>query len=381
MSACGADVIAGLSTFSMTLFALACESQLHEATVLLAPLSVAGALAICQAGATAGGKGENELLASMHLRNHSQVAELAVALQAAGSKETTVRIANSIWTRGGIKPDFVKAASLHGARAAELPGSYNTVNAWVAEQTNGKITGMLQGAPDPLIKAVLVNAVYFSGHWAEQFDPKATVPGSFITSSEEQLVAQFMQRTGELPIAENVELLGGSSILRLDYAAAPAADSAAFCALLVLPSMAGTAALTEVVNGLRTTSIARLLQLQHKRRVELSLPRFTAQWGSQSLKEMLRRLGLSAVFDGTGEFLGMHDDPQVHIDDVLHKTLMEVNEEGTVAAAATAVMMKTRSMPMPPLKMNFNRPFLMMVVHVHTGLPLFLGQFNRPQFS
>ena len=77
----------------------------------------------------------------------------------------------------------------------------------------------------------------------------------------------------------------------------------------------------------------------------------------------------------------MSDDPEVHISDVIHKALIEVSEEGTVAAAATAVIMKTRSLGPPPLRLTFDRPFLMLVVHTPTGLPMFMGRFNLPDLG
>ena len=115
--------------------------------------------------------------------------------------------------------------------------------------------------------------------------------------------------------------------------------------------------------------------------VNLALPRFKAEWGAHSLVPALKALGVAHPFNGSGGFLGMSDDPELHISDVVHKALIEVNEEGTVAAAATAVIMMTRSLGPPPLRLTFDRPFLMLVVHTPTGLPMFMGRFNLPDLG
>ena len=86
---------------------------------------------------------------------------------------------------------------------------------------------------------------------------------------------------------------------------------------------------------------------------------------------------VEAAFDGRNIFLAMSDDPDVHIDDVLTKAVLEIDEEGTVAAAAAAVMMKKRSAPRPPLALSFDRPFLMAIIHVPSGAPLFPGDVDR----
>ena len=114
-------------------------------------------------------------------------------------------------------------------------------------------------------------------------------------------------------------------------------------------------------------------------RVELRLPRFRAEWGVTSLVLYLRALGVAAAFDGSRVFSRMSDDPDVRIEDVQHKAIIEVNEEGTVAAAATAARF-TPASTMPPRPMHFDRPFVMLVVHRPSAVPQFAGRFNHPTF-
>lgn len=117
-----------------------------------------------------------------------------------------------------------------------------------------------------------------------------------------------------------------------------------------------------------------------QKRVNLVLPRFRICYGSTSLKPQLKDMGMHEAFDGGGGFLQMSEDPDLHLDDVFHKAMIEVTEEGTVAAAATAAIMMTRSMPAPPEEMIFNRPFGMVVLHNPSMTPLFVARVDDPEF-
>ena len=176
--------------------------------------------------------------------------------------------------------------------------------------------------------------------------------------------------------------LGGASVVRVDYgqtSQAAGASEHAFCALLVLPAEQGPASMAAAVRGLSAQPIPELLGSLRRSKIRLSLPRFKAEFGVEDLVAPLREMGLKQSFGGNGQFLRLCDDAGVHIGQVLHKTTIEVTEEGTVAAAATAVVMKSRCRPRPPPEITFDRPFVMLVVHASTGVPLFIGRFNEPQ--
>lgn len=98
----------------------------------------------------------------------------------------------------------------------------------------------------------------------------------------------------------------------------------------------------------------------------------------KSLKSNLVDLGIKAPFTNNGMFHQMSDDPLLYLDDIYHTALMEVTEEGTVAAAATTAVMMTRSIPPPSPEFNLNRPFVLVLLHINTGLPLFIGKINNP---
>ena len=114
--------------------------------------------------------------------------------------------------------------------------------------------------------------------------------------------------------------------------------------------------------------------------VHLILPKFKISYGAKSLKPHLQSMGIRSAFDGNEAFLQMSNDPQLYISDVLHKAVIEVTEEGTVAAAASAISMRSRSMPRPPIEMTFDRPFAMVIVHTDSLTPLFVARVDDPEF-
>ena len=386
-----ASGIAGLVAFSTALFALACEEQAGAHVALLSPLVVSTALSMVAAGATEGSPALKELLSTLGIARHEEAAEAVAKLLPSPSQGgVAVLVANAVFSRQ-IKPSFVELLQQsHGrpplnSTAGPLGDSYEPINAWVSRATDGLVGSLLDGAPDPLTRAFLVSAVYFKGSWASRFDAGATKPGVFRAADGEHLPARFMHRTGSMAVG-HVDGLG-ATVLRLDYADAalaapqPAEGGGEYCALLMLPTAEGDEGTSAVVRGLAQTPPSSLLAALARRPVALSLPKLRAEWGSTSLVGALRQLGLASAFDADGQFLPMSDDPTLHLSDVVSRAVLEMDEQGTTAAAAAAAVMKIRSMriPPPPLELSFDRPFVMAIVHAPSGVPLFLGRFNRPQ--
>lgn len=348
---------------------------------VISPISIASALALAAAGATPAGTAESELNGVLRLHNHSQMGELRKTLLEGESEASGValRIANSVWCGRPIKSAYVKEVKeTHNALAAKLPATFDPVNDWVAAQTDGRVTKLLEGPVDPLTVALLINAVYFKGSWAAKFDVQSTTDGKFVTANGETVNGRFMHRKAKMEALSDIDELGGASAVRLDYGSG---SNPTVCAIFILPAAPGAEALDAAVKGLSPGLLQELLGGMRNRQVDLSIPRFSAEWGANSLKPALRKLGLSSAFDGSNVFSAISSDPEVHLDDVVHKAVLEVNEEGTVAAAATAAIMMTRSLPPPPLKLTFNRPFLMLVLHQASATPLFLARLTHPTFT
>jgi len=387
------------------------SEEMELENVLLSPLSIGQALALVSAGATPGSPCEAELFQVLGTRRHSGVPLLADAILSSASASSSsntaaaddsgVRLASSssLWLHGSIKASYEERAEVvHHATARPLPRTYGPMNEWAELVSNGEIKNLFDGSQvvDPLTRAALVNVVSFRGTWTRRFDPAKTEVGVFYKRKngggaeerQEEKVVQYMKDRRHVLLHPAREDLGGAAVMKLDYGPVRTDPERGwdlpsdFAALMVLPGDNTAESERAALEGLaRSASVADLIRDLRPREVNLSLPKFKLEFGTASLSEALRSMGLHEVFDGTGVLSGMSDDPDLHLDDVLHKAVMEVTEEGTTASAATAAMIMTRSVPPPPMDLEFNRPFFVMVVHVKTGTPLFVGRVADPNLS
>ena len=415
-SACSPDnpgSCADLAGFGTTLFrsmltplldGTATTSSEETENVLLSPLSIGQALALVSAGATPDSTCEAELFDVLGIDRHSGVPLLTDGILA--STKTTVgeeeqdsgvslTTSSSIWLHSSIKASYEERAEIvHHATAQPLPRTYAPMNEWAELASNGEIQNLFDGSQivDPLTRAILMNVVSFKGTWTRQFDPSKTEVGGFYKrkpdgeSSEEKAV-QYMKDRRHVLLHPAQEELGEAIVMKLDYGPVRKDPErgwdlpSEFAALFVLPKDGTVESEQAALEGLAQSSVTELIQGLRPREVNLSLPKFKLEFGTASLTEALRSMGLNEVFDGTKVLSQMSDDPDLHLDDVLHKAVMEVTEEGTTASAATAAMIMTRSVPPPPMDLAFNRPFFVMVVHVETGTPLFVGRVGDPNLS
>lgn len=380
-----------LSTFSYDLFSELSRSS--DANVLVSPFSVASAMAMVLAGATPKSTCESELKNVLGVDSHDVVAESTKEIVSSSSESVSLTSANGLWSRSAVRPSFAETVrEIHSAVAAELPDTYVPIDEYVSEKTNGLLQNTMEGGPvDPLTVAVLVNAVHFKGDWTVEFEKESTATGTFTNHDGGTERVPFMRSERETNFASGVEALGGADVVRLDYGTKDDADVAA---LFVLPAEKGREALDDVVERLSTlnaeddcgtkrksfseTALGRTFS---KSKLRLYLPRFRISYGTRSLKAELRSLGVNSCFDDDESLLEMSDDPKVRLDEVVHKTVMEVTEEGTEAAAATVAVIKSRSLPRPSPTIKFNRPFVMLVMHLPTNTPLFLAKVDDPEFE
>jgi serpin B len=223
----------------------------------------------------------------------------------------------------------------------------------VSEKTKGKIPQLFESPFPPLVVLVLVNTIFFKGSWKDKFNAKKTTNGIFTLLAGEKMPCQLMTKTEKN--AAYVEQ-GGFQCLRLPY------DTDGMTATIMLPQKPGAAALTECIEHLTPEAwgeIHTLLTCPGRATVDFTLPRFKLECGG-SMNDALQAMGMKEAFDGRGGFLTMSNDPEVHLDLVMHKATLEVDEEGTVAAAATGAVMMTRCMPrpVPVILMDVDRPFV-----------------------
>ncbi|CAK0883282.1 unnamed protein product [Prorocentrum cordatum] len=381
----GTEVASGVNRLGLMLL-----SSLHKTSdaggIFISPLSISSALGMVALGATPNGTAKHEILAAWGLSAskadgflqglHSRTTDLMIV-----KKGVQVLNANSIWCSASIKTDFIAAAQdAFDAEARTLPSSPAPINEWCGKATHGMIPSIISSI-DPLTVAVLVNAVYFKGMWAKQFDSALTSPGTFRSASKGPLPCAMMKRTDKhMRYAEGADF----QVVELPYGSGGQDDG--MSAVVVLPRE-GTA-LPDIVERLGNPggveSLAEMLEQLQRSHVSLQLPRFKLEFGVHDLKPELRStFGMSRVFDGTGEFQGMSDDPELYLSSVFHKAVVEVTEEGTKASAATAGVMMTRAAVVfdPPQPMVVDRPFLFLIREVSTGMLLFAGTVENPDLE
>ena len=366
---------------SVNVLAMSLYGQLRapKGNVFFSPYSISTALAMTYGGAR--GNTAAEMRKTLHLslaepRLHAAEASLARKLR---SREGyALHVANALWpARGcGVLPEYSAMTRRHyGAYVQEVDfgneeSARATINHWVEEQTQDKIKNLIpEGILNPLIRLVITNAIHFKGDWAAKFDKSQTEREPFYLLEGNRVRAPTMIQTGRFRtgIADDVKLL------ELDYAGGD------LSMLIVLPKE--RTGLPAVEESLSVTSIRKWRETLKKRTIEVHLPRFKIE-ASCSLDKQLKTLGMRDAFSKrAADFSGMSREP-LYIYKVLHKAFVEVNEKGTKAAAATAVIMKAKSISRdePPVpEFRADHPFLFLIRDNNSGSILFLGRLMNPK--
>ena len=276
-----------------------------------------------------------------------------------------ISIANSIWYRQGIafNPDFLERnRSFFEAEIASLdfssPQATEMINEWVNTNTNGKIEKIVDRI-NPQTLLFLINAIYFKGNWQDEFDPSRTRQGIFHLSNGSEQRVQMMRREGEYPYlrGENFEATS------LPY------GDGQMSMYIFLPDRNSN--LNKFMRTLNEANWEDWLSQFQDRQQEMVLPRFKLEYEVR-LNDTLEALGMGIAFGGSADFSGM--GPNLFISEVRHKTFVEVNEEGTEAAAVTAVV-GVKSLP-PSFRVD--RPFFFTIYDAETQTILFMGTVTEP---
>jgi serpin B len=289
-----------------------------------------------------------------------------VALAEAGGGEA--QIADSVWLGTGSRASegFLRVlGEAYGAEAFEAdfadgPTAAGRINGWVVERTKGRIARLFDGGEfDGETRAVLCNAVWFAGKWETPFERQLTAEGEFRTADGRRQKVPMMHRRGRMRLAEREE----GRMLALPYAGGEIEFRA------WLPAEGMELASLEAALAADWDSWEEALVREE---VALTLPKFRLEWGPSELSAALRALGVVCAFENEAEFPGLGED--VKVSKVLQAASIEVDEEGTVAAAATGAALKLKGMPRPPKAFTADRPFAFAVVERATGCVLFMGR-------
>ncbi len=248
-------------------------------------------------------------------------------------------------------------------------GARKEINTWVEQQTRDKIRDLLHpGQIESRTRLVLCNAIYFKGDWATQFDPKKTRPQPFFVSADKSVTVPMM--SGEVKLLSRQ--FKGVTLFELPY------QGNDLAMVVLLPDARdGLAALEQQLNAVVLQEWLMALGQSYQTEVPVILPKFKLNCRLDLVGD-LKAMGMPSAFGLRADFSGMDGSSNLGIDGVVHQAFVDVNEEGTEAAAATAVTMVGLSISRPLVVFRADHPFLFLIVGRHTGTILFLGRVTDP---
>jgi len=302
---------------------------------------------------------------------NSGYASLNKLLQNPG-ENVQLTIANSLWVNQDVslRPDFVQTTrDFYQAKVTNLDfqnvTAVNTINSWVQENTKGKIDKIVDNI-EPNQALFLINAIYFNGKWSNAFDKSQTTPQTFYTASGQQKQHPMMSQTGEYRYYETPQFQSVSL---------PYGQDGKVSLYIFLPTKNSN--LKAFSQNLNAENWEKWMPQFRNREGSIRLPRFQTDYDI-TLNDALKSLGMAEAFSNKANFSGIGDN--LTISQVRHKTVIEVNEEGTEASAATSVGMVATSLrePQQPFKMIVDRPFFYAIRDNQSKNILFMGAVVEP---
>lgn len=350
--------------------------------IFCSPFSISSALAMTYEGAK--GQTAQEIASVFHFPEDIQT--LRTEYQNIYSeinktdKAYELKTANALWAQKdypflqnylGTIEQYYNGKTTNLDFASDTENSRLTINGWVEDQTNDKIKDLIpQGVLDPLTRLVLTNAVYFKGEWVKQFNKEDTIKNYRFNTGFRTVEVDMMNRTddeSEFNYTENDQL----QVLELPYSGED------LSMLILLPKNND---LPSLENSLSTEKLSDWKQNLENQRVDVYIPKFKFET-KYMMSEDLGKMGMPTAFGGGADFSGMDGTQNLYIGSVIHQAFVEVNEEGTEAAAATAVVMfDLAAPPETPTIPTFmaDHPFIFLIQDNATGNILFIGRVINP---
>lgn len=367
------EIADGSTGFGLALLREVNERLPADSNVFISPLSASMALGMTATGAA------GETLDSMRavlgypdvdLDEMDQSYRSLIDLLRALDPSVDFRIANSIWYRNGlnVEPSFVDATKQYfDAEVAALdfdsPTAVGTINDWVKHGTNDKIQKIVNSIPEYMVM-YLINAIYFKGSWTAQFDESRTRDEPFFAADGSQPAVPMMSIESDFLATSTDEY----SAVELPY------GGGAFTMIVVVPRQG--LSVDSLISELDASRWQALLGGLTERGGLVQIPRFRLEWRS-SLSAPLIDMGMGIAFDATrADFSGISRDASLFISSVDQATFVNVDEEGTEAAAVTSVGIGFVSLPLPLLRAD--RPFLFAIRERFSGTLLFIGKMAVP---
>jgi len=379
-------VLGGLNEFvnSSNLFAYDMYDELNEGSdnLFFSPYSITTALGMAYEGAEGQTADEMEDVLDIPEDDDGRL-EMMLELQSMLNKKDVsyeLGTANAYWLRedGSLKEEYRNAIEdyylAHGEKldfAGDPAGAVDTINSWVEERTNDRIKDLLSETDiDPMTYLVLTNAIYFKSDWKYQFDEEATEKTDFQLSGGGETEVDMMHMCDD-----SIDLRYASDddaqLVRLPY------TNDEIYMYVLLPRSNEIGFLEAKLDAAYLAGLKDELAAEH---VDLYIPKFSFE-DKYRLKKNLIDMGMPTAFSGGADFSGISDDAAgLYIDEVIHQSFVEVNEEGTEAAAATAVVMNERAMKPTtgPVEFRADHPFIFIIEHEGSGQMLFMGKVENP---
>ena len=376
----GAESVGAANTqFGFNLFHEVRKTE-QQANVFLSPFSVSVALAMTRNGAAA--ETERALTDTLQLQAvdpetiNAGYGELRQAL-AVSDPDVTLAVANSLWARQGVsfEPDFLQQnTDFFGAEISTLdfndPSASETINQWTRDATHGKIEKIVDDAIDPATVLFLINAIYFKALWQREFDPARTHDGTFYLANGAEKQVPMMRQQHAFPYYRGE----GFQAVRLAY------SDGQISFYIFLPDPDSD--LTAFLGTLDAVSWEQWIPQFHAEEVEVVMPKFRVAY-EKMLNDPLKALGMAVAFDSErADFSPMSpitaSGQNLYIQEVVHKTFIDVTEAGTEAAGATSIGIGVTSLPPPPTPFHVDRPFFFAIHDDATRTLLFMGSVVNP---
>jgi serpin B len=372
-------IVTANTSFALDLYQ---REKASSDNLFFSPYSLSMALGMTYAGAR--GQTAAEMARVLHFNLPppevaSAFASLGRQMEAIARSETLkLNIANSLWCQKDfpfIESFLALTREAFQAEARLVDFAQNPeavrveINTWVEQKTQDRIRDLIQpGQLVPATRLVLCNAIYFKGHWTEQFDPKATHPQPFFTQSGQQVQTPLMTQSLKL----RTHAFGDFAAASLPY------GSNELSMVIFLPKANdGLLAFEQHLNATNLNQWLSALDAAPELKTDLFVPKFKLNC-RLVLARTLAALGMPAAFSPSADFSGISAKPALEISDVVHQAYVDVNEEGTEAAAATGIIMKMTAVQQSPPVFRVDHPFVFLIRENRTGTVLFLGRVLDP---
>lgn len=381
-----AELVSGNAAFTFDLYHEILKY--NDGNIFYSPYSISLALAMTYAGAR--GETGEQMAETLHYtlpqnKLHPAFNTLDLILASRGEPDEwsesdgfKLNIANSLWGQTGYKfmDEFLNLLGTNygaGIKLVDFTGNPDAsrikINEWVEDQTEDRIKNLLSpGTVDALTRLILVNAIYFNAAWAHPFKERNTEDDFFYPLEGDAMMVPMMtqEESFRVNIGDNYKAI------LIQY------DGRKLSMAVIIPDEGKFA---EIENSIDADFVATVLNGMSSYEVILTMPKFTYESGF-GLRETLSAMGMQVAFDPMGaDFSGMDGTRSLFIYNVIHKAFIKVDEEGTEAAAATAVMMELTMAPEEepePIEIRIDRPFIFLIRDNQTGAILFVGRVVNP---